>query len=181
MMMEVKPEDLLEVGVVVGFHGLRGEFKVSPLPTGHLALPGARKVYLKDSEGLLVQYEAVRSSQHKQNVLLRLSGLDTLAAVERLKGASVWMAKVDLPELADEQYYWSDLDGLEVVDQKQGVLGHVVGMFATPAHEILEVEGPVGEILIPAIEPFLVQVDRDKGQLHVNLPEGLVPEAESTP
>ncbi len=180
-MMDVKPNDLLEVGVVIGIHGLRGDFKVRPLPTGHLALPGARKVYLINSEGLPVQYEAVRSSQHKQNVLLRLSGLDNLAAVQPLLGVSVWMAKADLPELDDEQYYWSDLDGLEVVDQQQGVLGHVVGMFATPAHDILEVDGLTGEILIPAIEPFLVQVDRDKGQLHVNLPEGLVPEAEDTP
>jgi 16S rRNA processing protein RimM len=180
-MMVVKAEDLLEVGVVIGFHGLRGDFKVRPLPTGHLALPGARKVYLMDSEGLPVQHEAVRSSQHKQNILLHLSGFDSLAAVEPLMGASVWMAKTDLPELDDDQYYWSDLDGLEVVDQQQGVLGHVVGMFATPAHDILEVDGLTGEILIPAIEPFLVQVDRDKGQLHVNLPDGLVPEAESTP
>jgi ribosomal 30S subunit maturation factor RimM len=51
-------------------------------------------------------------------------------------------------------------------------------MFATPAHDILEVDGPSGEVLIPAVEPFLVKVDRDKGQLHVNLPAGLVPEAE---
>lgn len=179
-MMDVKPNDLLEVGVVIGIHGLRGDLKIRPLPTGDLALPGARKVYLKDSQGHLVRHEAVRSTQHKQNVLLRLSGLDNLAAVEPLLGASIWMAKTDLPDL-DEQYYWSDLEGLDVVDQQQTVLGRVVGMFSTPAHDILEVDGPAGEILIPAIEPFLVQVDRDKGQLHVNLPEGLVPEAESTP
>ena len=177
--MDVKPHDLLEVGVVIGIHGLRGDLKIRPLPTGDLALPGARKVFLKDSKGLMVQYEAVRSSQHKQNILLRLSGLDNLYAVEPLVGASVWMAKEDLPELNDEHYYWSDLDGLEVIDQQQGVLGRVVGMFATPAHDILEVDGLAGEILIPAIEPFLVQVDRDKGQLLVNLPDGLVPEAES--
>lgn len=179
--MDVQPNDLLEVGVVAGIHGLRGDLKIRPLPTGHLALPGARKVYLINSEGLPVQYEAVRSSQHKQNILLRLSGLDNLDAVQPLLGVSVWMAKADLPELDEEQYYWSDLDGLEVVDQQQGLLGRVVGMFATPAHDILEVDGLTGEILIPAIEPFLVQVDRDKGQLHVNLPEGLVPEAEDTP
>jgi 16S rRNA processing protein RimM len=88
------------------------------------------------------------------------------------------MAKADLPELDDEQYYWSDLEGLKVVDQQLGALGRVVGMFATAAHDILEVDSPAGEILIPAIEPFLVRVDRDAEQLHVNLPEGLVPEAE---
>jgi 16S rRNA processing protein RimM len=180
-MMDVLPNNLLEVGVVTGIHGLRGDLKISPLPTGALALPGARKVYLQDSQGLLVQYEPVRSSRHKQHILLHLSGLENLAAVQPLLGASIWMAKEDLPELENEQYYWSDLEGLEVVDQQQGVLGRVVGMFATPAHDILEVDGPTGEILIPAIEPFLVQLDRDKGQLHVNLPEGLVPEVENTP
>jgi 16S rRNA processing protein RimM len=178
-MIDVKPNDLLEVGVVIGIHGLRGDLKIRPLPTGDLALPGARKVFLKDSKGILAQHETVRSSQHKQNILLRLAGLDNLYAVEPLVGASVWMAKEDLPERADDHYYWSDLDGLEVIDQQQGVLGRVVGMFATPAHDILEVDGPAGEVLIPAIEPFLVQLDRDKGQLHVNLPEGLVPVAES--
>jgi len=177
-MMDVKPEDLLEVGVVIGVHGLRGDVKIRTLPTGDLALPGAREVYLKDSRGLLVAYKAVRSSPHKQNILLRLAGMENLAAAESLVGASVWMAKADLPELDDEQYYWSDLDGLEVVDQQQGVLGRVVGMFATAAHDILEVDSPAGEILIPAIEPFLVRLDRDAGQLHVNLPEGLIPEAD---
>ena len=62
-MMDVKPEDLLEVGVVIGVHGLRGDVKIRPLPTGDLALPGAREVYLKDSNDLLVACKAVRSSQ----------------------------------------------------------------------------------------------------------------------
>jgi 16S rRNA processing protein RimM len=177
-MMDVKPEDLLEVGVVIGIHGLRGDVKIRPLPTGGLALPGAREVYLKDSNDLLVAYKAVRSSQHKQNILLRLTGMENLAAAESLVGASIWMAKAELPELDDEQYYWSDLEGLEVVDQQQGVLGRVVGMFATAAHDILEVDSPAGDIMIPAIEPFLVRVDRDAEQLHVDLPEGLVPEAD---
>jgi 16S rRNA processing protein RimM len=177
-MMDVKPEDLLEVGVVIGIHGLRGDVKIRPLPTGDLALPDAREVYLKDSRDFLVAYKTVRSSKHKQNILLRLAGLENLAAAESLVGASIWMAKAELPELDEEQYYWSDLEGLEVVDPQQGRLGRVVGMFATAAHDILEVDSPAGELLIPAIEPFLVRVDRDAQQLHVNLPEGLVPEAE---
>ena len=53
-MMDVKPEDLLEVGVVIGIHGLRGDVKIRPLPTGDLALPGAREVYLKYSRDFLV-------------------------------------------------------------------------------------------------------------------------------
>jgi len=180
-MMDVTLNDLLEVGVVIGTHGLRGDLRIRPLPTGELALPDARTVFLMDNEGHMARHEAVRSSLHKQNFLLRLAGLESFAAVEPLIGSSVWMAKSELPRLNDDHYYWSDLEGLEVVDQQLGVLGLVTGMFATPAHGILEVDGTAGEILIPAIVPFLVRVDRDKGQLHVNLPEGLVPDAESTP
>jgi 16S rRNA processing protein RimM len=180
-MMEDTLKDLLEVGVVIGTHGLRGDLKIRPLPSGALALQGARTVFIQDSNGHLARYEAVRSSLHKQNILLRLSGLENLAAVEPLVGASVWMVRSDLPELDDQQFYWFDLEGLEVIDRQLGALGHVVGMFSTPAHDILEVDGPTGEILIPAIVPFLVEVDRESGQLHVNLPEGLVPEAEAPP
>lgn len=174
-MMKDKPQDLLEVGVVVGTHGLKGDLKIRPLPTGELALPGARTVYLQDSEGDLARYQAVRSTPHKQYILLRLSGLETLAAVKSLTGASVLMDSADLPELAEDQFYWSDLEGLAAVDRQRGEIGRVVGMFSTPAHDILEIEGTAGEILVPAVEPFLVELDRDNGCLHLDLPEGLIP------
>jgi 16S rRNA processing protein RimM len=64
---------------------------------------------------------------------------------------------------------------MAVIDRQQGEIGRVTGMFSTPAHDILEIEGSAGEILVPAIEPFLVELDRDNGRLHVDLPQGLIP------
>ncbi len=177
-MMSEKQLDLLEVGVVAGTHGLRGDLKIQTLPTGDLALPGAREVYLKDSAGRPTRYDAVRSSPHKQHILLRLAGMESLDAVKHLIGASVLMATEDLPELDEDQYFWSDLEGMAVVDRQKGEIGQVVGMFTTPAHDILEVDGPRGEILIPAVEPFLIGLDQQEKVLHVDLPDGLIPETE---
>jgi 16S rRNA processing protein RimM len=179
--MDDNLNDLFEVGVVIGTHGLRGDLKIRPLPTGNLVLPEARWVFFQDSEGHMVRHAAVRASQHKQNILLRLAGMDNLAAVTPLVGASVWMARSDLPERHDQRFYWFDLEGLEVIDRQLGTIGRVVGMFTTPAHDILEVEGQRGEVLIPAMVPFLVRIDRKKGLLHVDLPEGLVPDADKNP
>ena len=177
-MMSDAQLELMEVGVVIGTHGLRGDLKIRTLPTGGLALPGARKVYLKNSEGHPVPYDAVRSSLHKQNILLRLSGFESLDDVQALIGSSVWMDKVELPELDDDQFFWTDIEGLEVVDCGTGIIGEVVGMFSTPAHDIIEVQGRFGEVLVPAVEPFLVEIDQSKGVLHVDLPEGLIPNTE---
>ncbi len=176
-MMNVAVQGLLEVGVIVGTHGLRGDLKVKPLPTGDLALPGAREVSLRDSAGRLISYRVVRSTLHKQNYLLRLEGLDSLVAVEPLVGVSVFMARAQLPKLPADQFYWTDIEDFEVVDQRLGTLGRVTGMFTTAAHDILEVEGLRGEILIPAIEPFLIECDREGNRLLVSLPDGLVPES----
>ena len=175
-MMSEKQTDLLEVGVIIGTHGLRGDLKIRTLPTGDLALPGASMVYLKDSDGVMTCYDAVRSSPHKQNILLRLSGLERLDAVEPLIGTSVWMATEDLPDLDEDHFYWTDLEGMDVVDRHLGPIGKVVGMFTTPAHDILEVKGARGEVLIPAVEPFLRGLEQESGTLHVDLPDGLVPE-----
>jgi 16S rRNA processing protein RimM len=172
-MMDDRFSELLEVGVVAGTHGLRGDLRIRPLPTGDLALPGAVTVYLAGDDGTPVRYSAVRSSLHKQHILLRLKGLESLAAVEPLVGASVWMAKAELPELDEGHFFWSDLEGASVIDRRRGLLGQVTGMFATAAHEVIEVEGSAGETLIPAIQPFLLELDRDQRRLLVDLPDGL--------
>lgn len=179
-MMNEAPQGLLEVGVVAGTHGLRGDLKVRPLPTGALALVKARSVSIRDGEGSLVSRRILRNTQHKQHFLLRLEGLERIDDVEPLVGSSIFMPQIDLPKLPADQFYWTDIEGFEVIDRQLGALGRVVGMFATAAHEILEVDGPRGEVLIPAIEPFLVECDRDGGQLHVNLPDGLVPDADGS-
>jgi 16S rRNA processing protein RimM len=49
-------------------------------------------------------------------------------------------------------------------------------MFSTAAHDIYVIRGRYGEVLIPAVEEFIVEIDRDGRRMLVDLPEGLVPE-----
>ncbi len=177
-MMDLSTVELLEVGAVIGTHGLRGDLKIRTLPTGDLALQGAQQLYLKDGAGTLTRYSAVRISPHKKNYLVRLDGIAHINAASELVGRSVWMSRDEAPELPDDEHYWHELEGLEVFDQRLGFLGRVIGMFSTPAHDILEVQGDRGEILIPAIPQFIDLVSADEKRVLVNLPDGLVPESE---
>jgi len=172
--MNSTTDQLIEVGVVVGTHGLRGDLKVRTLPTGSLALPAARSVFLQDGEGPQTPYQAIRISQHKQHFLLRLSGCVDIDSARALIGNSVWMLRSEVPDAVDDKHFWHDLEGLEVVDSRLGSVGRVIGMFNTPAHDILEVDGPYGEVLIPALPNFVKKVDRSSGRMLVELPQGLV-------
>lgn len=168
-------DELMEVGVVVGTHGVRGDLKIRPLPTGELALGVARTVLLRDPSGQLNRHTVEHSTSHKKFILLHLERLNHIDEARQLVGQSLLVRRQDIPERHDGRYYWCDLEGLTVVDRRRGTLGQVEEMFATPAHDILVVGGAGGEVLIPAIPPFIDRLDAETGTLLVDLPDGLVP------
>jgi len=167
--------ELMEIGTLAGAHGLRGDLKVRLLPTAELALAEGSDVLLRDSAGQLQTYRIQHCTHHKQFLLIHFEHVDDIDATALLVGQTLLMRRADLPELPAGRFFWCDLDGLTVVDRRRGVLGRVEEMFATPAHDILVVRSSQGEVLIPAISPFICQVDSATAQLRVDLPDGLVP------
>ena len=179
--MKSSAKPFLEVGIIVGTHGLRGDLKIRPLPTGDIALKDAEQVFIRAGAEHFIPHQIVRTAWHKKHFLLRLDGLQSVEAVRSFVGQSLWMSRESLPDLAESHYYWHQLEGLEVVDCQYGTLGYVAGMFSTAAHDILEIVTPDSEILIPAVAEFIVKLDEQNGQLIVQLPEGLVPKDDLKP
>ena len=168
-------EELMAVAVVAGTHGLRGDLKLRPLPTAAPALPKLHELYLRAPDGTCSLQRVVQCKAHKQHLLVRLAGLESLDLIQPLVGQTVLARCRDFPALPPDQHYWHELEGLTVVDRQRGPLGQVSGLFATGAHEILSVDGPLGEILIPFIPQFVLHTDLAAGELQVDLPDGLVP------
>ena len=168
-------DDLMAVAVVVGTHGLRGDLKLRPLPTAAAALPHLRELYLQAPSGACTLYRILQGKPHKQHLLVRLAGLESLDAVQPLVGQTALARCRDLPASPPGHPYWCELEGLAVTDRRRGALGRVVGLFTTGAHDILTVDGALGEILIPFIPQFVLEVDEASRVLKVDLPIGLVP------
>lgn len=117
-----------------------------------------------------------KADWHKDNVVLHLEGLDDFNAVQPLIGCEVAVRREDIPALPEGQYYWHQLKGLTALDRRFGTIGLLDDMFTTAAHDIYVVVGSYGEVLIPAVEVFLVEVDLEKQCVLFDLPEGLVQE-----
>jgi len=166
------------VGAVVGVHGLRGDLKVRPLTADSDALTYASRLLLVDRKGNELSVVPLRVAPHKGNQLLRLRGMEHIDAVEGLVGREVRMRYEDLPKLADDEYYWHQLQGLQVVDRQRGTLGRLDDLLATGAHDVYVVNGRFGEVLIPAVGRFVLAIDLDAGIMSVDLPEGLVAEVD---
>jgi len=174
--MGAAADDLLRLGVIAGTHGLRGDLKVRLLTEGSSALLSARLVHLRDRRGEVTAHQVASAKTHKSTVLLRLQGFESIDAVQALVGAEVLMPRGELPVLTEDEYYWFELEGLTVVDRHRGDVGILEEMFSTAAHDVYVVRGRFGEVLIPAVAEFIVEVDRNAKRMLVDLPEGLVPD-----
>lgn len=83
---------------------------------------------------------------------------------ETMHGTSIWVSKDSFPELGDDEYYWSDLIGLVVINEEGETLGEIKEMFETGAHEIISVKPSADSIdnearLIPWHKEVVLSVD----------------------
>ena len=165
--------DSVPVGKIVGVHGVKGELKV--LPYGDLSEFVWKTVSIETEDGT-ISYPVKKVRPHKGVFLFKLRGLNRREEAERFIGEEVSVAKEDLPPLPEGEYYYFELQGMDVVTEDGTFLGKLVSIFPTGSNDVYEVHGPEGEILIPVIEDVVLNVDLKRRTITVRLLEGLLPD-----
>lgn len=136
---------------------VREGLSVYPVPP---ALKGPRRL------------EVVKADEGTRGTCVQFAGISDLGASASLVGKTLLAAESDLPEnlsLMDAE----SLVGISVVDERFGNLGTVREVLRGPAGDVWSVRGAFGEVLIPAVDEFVLGQD-DDGAIHVRVPDGLV-------
>lgn len=85
-----------------------------------------------------------------------------------LRGYTIEIARENFAETEEGEYYWADLVGMSVVNREQAVLGEVVKLMETGAHDVLVVRGEYGEKLIPFVSHYIDGVDAENRKITVD-------------
>jgi len=155
--------------------GIKGEVRVRPYNPGSENWASLRTLYLR-GEGGEEEVEVIRARLHQGDVLLSLKGFPSRTEIERLRGLEVLAREADLKPLADGEYYWHQLVGLEVWCEGRR-LGPVIRMEETApeldAADLLVVESGGQEVLIPFARAVIRAVDLAAGRIEVHPFQGL--------
>ena len=163
------------IGKIVSTHGRRGEVKMILMTDFPERLVAGQDVFLEPpSEPLKATVISVRP--HKGALLLGFEGVGSISDAQKLAQKYVRIRIEDLKPLGDDEYYWHELEGLLVEDKQRGALGRVVRLTRAgeAGNELLVVETPEGDLLIPMVERFVLGVDLDEGRILVDVPEEMV-------
>jgi 16S rRNA processing protein RimM len=93
--------------------------------------------------------------------VVKLTGVDDRNAAEALVGSYVGAPREALPKTAADEFYWADLIGLDVVNERQEALGQVAEMLEAGAHAVMAVREGEGEAAVERLIPFVGQVVKE--------------------
>jgi len=158
------------MGRIAAPHGVRGWVKVVPWSQDPEALAGHKAWWLKKPDADVWREKAVvRARLHGSALLAELGGIETREEAATLRGSEVAVPRTLLEAPAPGEYYWSDLEGMDVVNRSGLRLGRVVGLTESGAHPLLRVadEG-VGERLIPFVAAHIDRVDAQARRIDVD-------------
>jgi 16S rRNA processing protein RimM len=112
--------------------------------------------------------EIVEAKAQGPGIVAHFRDVDTREAAAALRGSEVGVPRAALVAPAAGEYYWTDLEGLEVVNRAGSSLGRVVGVAGNGAHPILRVAADGQERLIPFVPAYVDRVDIAGGQIAVD-------------
>jgi len=167
------PDDLTQVGYVSGPFGVTGSIRVTPFSVDADALLSVKTWWL--DKPTLRPVTVRTAKMHGGDVVAQLVGMVGRDAAEALKGAAVTIPRSQFPQLPEDEYYWSDLIGMDVVNLEGEALGRVTDMMHNGAQSILRIT-PVPdpavekapERLVPFVDQFVKTVDLEAKKITVD-------------
>lgn len=148
--------------------GVKGWVKVHPYTESLEALLGYPEWWLgREGRDDWRRVRVAEAACHGKALIARLEGCSDRDAAADLRGLQLGLRREQLPREKPGEYYWADLEGLEVVNLQGHALGPVTGLLETGASPVLAVKGE-RERLIPFVSPVVREVDLEAGRIVVD-------------
>lgn len=172
--MDTSKDNCFFLGKIVKTNGLKGDLSVFLDVDDLNDYADLDSVFVERKRSLVPYF--IESIQIRNNgAVVHFEDVDTLEDAQDLVGSCLYLPLDVLPPLEGNRFYYHEVIGFEVEDINEGSLGVLREINDNSAQAILCIDHPSGkEVMIPLVDQFLVEVDREGRKLKVAAPEGLV-------
>jgi 16S rRNA processing protein RimM len=150
--------DFIVIGRVLGAYGVQGWVKIKAYTSDISNMLQYRPWYLLLKDAAPVQLPKIVARLQGNSVVAHWVGCEDRDQATLHKGAEIAILRQQLPALAEDEYYWSDLHGFTVVTETGITLGDIVSLFETGANDVMVIRGE-RERLLPYISEVVLSVD----------------------
>ncbi|RCR70923.1 ribosome maturation factor RimM [Larkinella punicea] len=166
-------DDCFQLGKITKTHGVRGEL-VFFLDVDMPELYAEMDSVLIEVKGDLVPYFIESISVNRNRGIVALEGVETIEEAQKLVNCDLFLPLDNLDELDEGQFYFHEIVGFLVRDEKLGDLGTVRTVYNVAPQNLISMDYQGKEVLIPVNDELTPSADKVHKILHVRLPDGLV-------
>ncbi len=166
-------EDFFYLGKVTKVFGLKGELSVS------LDTDEPEKYYQMESVFLQIGEEPVPfiiesiKVKNRHQLLIKFQDIEAQDASSYVDAVLCLPVSL-LPPLSGNRFYYHEIKGFSVEDEAEGYVGECVGVLEYPHQALFQIDHEGIEVLVPIVDEFIQQVDREHRKLILSVPEGLL-------
>ena len=157
------------MGRIVGLYGVQGWLKIESWAEPRMRIFDYQPWRLRIAPGVETEISGATGRAQGKGMVAQLPGVDDREQAAALIGNDIYVDRAQLPAAAEGEYYWTDLEGLEVVTIEGVLLGQISHLFATGANDVIVVREGARERLIPFVQGSYVRsVDLSAGRMVVD-------------
>ena len=162
------PENPVILGKITSAYGIKGWVKIHSFTDPIDAILQYQPWCLRQ-RGHWQQLQVEQGKIHGKSIVVKFQEVPDRNGAELLRGWEIVVDRNQLPELEDDEYYWIDLEGMEVVNEQDQFLGTVRQVMPTGANEVLVVKDAERERLIPLVmEHYVKEIDPQSNRILVD-------------
>ncbi|GJM83397.1 ribosome maturation factor RimM [Paenibacillus sp. HMSSN-139] len=170
-------DSLLSVGKIVNTHGIRGELRVllqTDFPEVRFA-PKNRLLIIHPETGERLEVTVQTARPYKQMYIVKFAEYSHINEVEPFKGCDLKVSKAESVELPENEYYFHEIIGCQVVSDEGEDLGQIVEILRPGANDVWVAKLPNGkQLLLPVIDDVVLDVNVKEKVVKVHVMEGLL-------
>lgn len=169
----MQKEDCYYLGKITKKHGFKGNL-ILHLETDEPELYQNMESVFIETNGMLVPFFFETIGPHSKNKLLVKFEDLTPEEAEKLVNRSVWLPLDTLPELEDDAFYYHEIIGYKVIDGRKGEIGLIKNVNDSGMQALFEIDFDGKQILIPVVDDWILEVNKDEKFIRIETPEGLI-------
>ena len=170
----MQKEDCFYLGKIVKKYSFKGELLVKLDTDDPKFYTKMESVFVEKNKNL-VPFFIERSSLHKSELLrVKFENINGDEDADPLINSHLFLPLDLLPQLIGNKFYFHEIIGFKVTDSSFGEIGLITGVNESTFQPLFEIDRNGKEILIPLIDNFIKNVDRDNKTIQLGVPKGLI-------
>jgi 16S rRNA processing protein RimM len=170
----MEKKDFYKIGQITKFNRKTAELSIRTHADDADVYAETSLIFIEVDGGLVPFYLTSLKVRDTKTIQVLLEDYDTPDKAAQFIDCQVFVPTELTPKLENDEFYFHEIVGFEVIDEKHGSIGTLEDILDRPEQEILQISHLGKEILIPLVDEIFVKIDHEKKQLFIDAPEGLI-------